>query len=109
MLYGEIGGYFAPADFSAPLATHLATERTFDELGEGFADQQLRHMLQTSIVFVPSPSLDMVVSSHLLSLANGFGRVDSELLCMFLVTTREGTRDQLSSLTHQHSLARKRH
>ena len=45
MLYDEIGGYFAPADFGTPLATHLATERIFDELGEDFADQQLRHML----------------------------------------------------------------
>ena len=79
MLYDEVGGYFAPADFGAPLATHLATERIFDELGEDFADQQLRHMLRTGIVFVPSPSLDMVVSPHLLSLANGFGCVDSEL------------------------------
>ena len=59
--------------------THLATERIFDELGEDFADQQLRHMICTSIVFVPSPPLDMVVSPHLLSLTNGFGRVDSEL------------------------------
>ena len=79
MLYDELGGYFAPADFSAPLDTHLATDRIFDELGDGFADQQLRHMIRTGIVFVPSPSLDMVVSPHLLSLANGFGRVDSEL------------------------------
>ena len=79
MLYDEIGGYFAPVDFGAPLATHLATERIFDELGEDFADQQLCHMLRTGIVFVPSSSLGMVVSPHLLSLANGFGRVDSEL------------------------------
>ena len=79
MLYDELGGYFAPADFSAPLDTHLAADRIFDELGDDFADQQLRHMIRTGIVFVPSPSLDMVVSPHLLSLANGFGRVDSEL------------------------------
>ena len=79
MLYDELGGYFAPADFSAPIGTHLATDRIFDELGDDFADQQLRHMIRTGIVFVPKPSLDMVVSPHLLSLANGFGRVDSEL------------------------------
>ena len=79
MLYGEFGVYFAPADFGAPLATHIATERIFVELGEGFADQQLRHMIRTGIVLVPNPSLGMVVSPHLLSLASGFGRVDSEL------------------------------
>ena len=39
MLYDEIGSYFAPADFAAPLATHLATDRIFDELGDDFADQ----------------------------------------------------------------------
>ena len=39
MLYHELGGYFAPADFAAPLPTHIATERIFDELGDDFADQ----------------------------------------------------------------------
>ena len=35
--------------------------------------------MRTGIIFVTNPSLDMIVSPHLLSLANGFGRVDSEL------------------------------
>ena len=62
MLYDELGGYFAPADFAAPLESHLATERIFDELGDDFADQQLRHMLRTDIVFATNPSLGMIVS-----------------------------------------------
>ena len=45
MLYDELGGYFASADFAAPLPTHIATERIFDELGDDFAGQQLHHMM----------------------------------------------------------------
>ena len=79
MLYDEFGGYFAPADFAAPIPTHIAIERIFDELGDEFTDQQLRHIMYTNTIFVTEPSLDMIVSPHLLSLANGFGCVDSEL------------------------------
>ena len=79
VLFDEDGPYFAPADFNAELSTHLDTDALFDALGPAFPDQQLRHMLRTGIVFVPGPSLDMVVCPHLLSLARGFDRVDGEL------------------------------
>ena len=79
VLYDEVGPYFAPADFGAELSTHLDTDALFDALGPSFPDQQLRHMLRTGVVFVPGPSLGMVVCPHLLSLARGFDRVDSEL------------------------------
>ena len=82
MLHGEFGGYFAPADFDALLPTHIMTERIFDELGDDFVDQQLCHMMRTGIVFVTKPSLSMIVSPNLLSLASSFGRVDSELACL---------------------------
>jgi hypothetical protein len=79
VLYDEVGPYIAPADFGAELSTHLDTDALFDALGPTFADQQLRHMLRTGVMFVPGPSLDMVICPHLLSLARSSDRVDSEL------------------------------
>ena len=49
------------------------------------------------IIFITNPPLGMIVSPHLLSLCNGFGRVDSELAR--LASPARGYLDYIETLT----------
>ena len=73
-------GYFKPVDFEAPLGTHLNTKFLFEQIGDDYPDQELRHMLVDGFQLKIDPSLQIVLSPHLLSLAGiGFEKVDKEL------------------------------
>ena len=78
VLYDDVGCYFAPVDFDAPMPTTLRTQRLYDLLGDGYDDQSLRHMALHGFVFAPSPDMNMVICKHLISLADGAARVDTE-------------------------------
>ena len=79
VLYDEHGAYWAPVQ-DGPTGSHLDRDGVlFDELGDNYDDQETRYGVRDGFYLLHDADLDLVICPHLLSLACGLDRVDSEI------------------------------
>ena len=72
-------GHFEPLDFAAAPPTHMHGQAYYDELGDDFNDQSLRTQQRDGTLYFADLAYQIVLSPHLLSIADGFDAVEDML------------------------------
>ena len=72
-------GHFEPLDFAAAPPTHMHGQAYYDELGDEFNDQSLRTQQRDGTLYFADLAYQIVLSPHLLSIADGFDAVEDML------------------------------